>query len=122
MKRWSTISFGGFSEIEISHITGIRANRTTRTMAIVQAPYSRVPCFISTPRSTFIDAHAEAFDEDERNNQHNQEDHKRDRRADSEVETVDQLFEAEDRDRFGVFGATGHDEDRVEDPERLEGP
>src|SRR3954447_24128649 len=117
MKRWSTISFGGFSEIEISHITGIRANRTTRTMAIVQAPYSRVPCFISTPRSTFVDAHAEAFDEDERNHQHDEDNQNRDRRAGAEVETVDQLVEAEYRDRFGVFGAAGHDEDRVEHPE-----
>src|SRR5882757_5979463 len=100
MKRWSMMSAGGFSEIEISQITGIRANSSTSTMAIVQSPYSRVPCLISAPRSAFLDADAEAFDEDERDHDHEQEDQHRDRRAETEVEAVDQLVEAEDRDRF----------------------
>src|SRR5215218_9640100 len=121
MKRWSTISLGGFSEIEISHSTGISANAKTSTIAMLQRLYSRVPCLISAPRPAFLGLDAEALDEDEGDHQDKEEDQHRDRRAEPEVKPVDQLVEAEDRDRFGVLGAAGHDEDRVEDPERLEG-
>src|SRR4051812_4580988 len=101
MKRPSTISFGGFNEIEISHSTGIRAKSRTRTMASVQSAYSRVPRLISASRPPFLDANAEALDEEERDRDHEEEDQDRDRRPDPEVEPVDQLAEAEDRDRFG---------------------
>src|SRR4051794_32279123 len=99
MKRWSMMSLGGFSEIEISHSTGISANSTTSTMATVQRPYSRFPCLISASRSAFLDLDAEALDEEEGDQHDEEEDQHRDRRAETEVEPVDQLVEAEDRDR-----------------------
>src|SRR6478609_5922913 len=121
MKRWSMISLGGFNEIEISHSTGISADSSTSTMAMLQRLYSRVPCLISASRSAFLGLDAQALDENERDQYDEEEDQHRDRRAEAEVEPVDQLVEAEDRDRFGVLGAAGHDEDRVEDAEGLEG-
>ncbi len=36
MKRWSVIASGGFSESEISQTTGIRANSSTSTRAMLQ--------------------------------------------------------------------------------------
>src|ERR1700710_200855 len=95
MKRWSMISLGGFSEIEISHSTGISANSTTSTMAMLQRLYSRVPCLISASRSAFLDLDAEALDEDERDHQDEEEDQHRDRRAEAEVDPADQLVEGD---------------------------
>src|SRR4051812_11072332 len=122
MKRWSAISLGGFSEIEINQTTGIRANSSTNAIAMLQSAYSRPPILISASRSPFFHLRSEAFDEDEGDQEHEDEDQDRDRRAEAEVEAVDQLVEAEDRDRFGVQRTAGHDEDRVEDPEGVEGP
>src|ERR1700760_960338 len=120
ISRWSAISLGGFSEIDSSQRTGIRANSSTSVIAIVHSEYSRAPTFISASRSSFFDLDAEAFDEDERDQHHADEDQHRDRRAEPQVQPVDQLVEAEDRDRFGVLRAAGHDEDRVEDARGLE--
>src|ERR1700749_2786734 len=99
ISRWSAISLGGFSEIDSSQRTGISANSSTSVIAIVHSEYSRAPTFISTSRSPFLDLDAEALDEDEGEQDDADEDQHRDRRADAEVEPVDQLFEAEDRDR-----------------------
>src|ERR1700760_4776414 len=96
ISRWSAISLGGFSEIESSHRTGINANSMTSVIAIVHSEYSRAPTFISASRSSIFELHAEAFDEDEGEQDDADEDQHRDRRADAEVEPVDQLFEAED--------------------------
>src|ERR1700761_1826945 len=123
MIRWSVISLGGFSEIDSSHSTGISANSRTSVIAIAHSEYSLAPTFISSaPRSAFLDLDAEAFDEQRGEQHHTEEDQDRDRRADAQVESVDQLFEAEDRHRFGVLRAVGHDEDRVEDARGLEHP
>src|ERR1700760_4195573 len=122
MIRWSVISLGGFNEIDSSHSTGISANSNTSVIAIVHSEYSRAPTFISASRSPFLDLDAEALDEDEGEQDDADEDQHRDRRADPEVESVDQLFETEDRDRFGVLRTVGHDEDRVEDARGLEHP
>src|SRR3954454_24569123 len=116
-KRWATIWLGGLRGIEISHSTGTRAKISTAAMAMLQRVYSRLPCFISTSRPAFLDASAEAFDEDEGDQKDADEDQHRVRRAEPEVEPGDQLVVAENRDRFGVLGTAGHDEDRVEDAE-----
>src|ERR1700761_6288769 len=115
MMRPSATSLGGFSEIESSQRTGISAKSRTSVIAIVHSEYSRAPTFISASRSPFFDLHAEAFDEEEGDQDHADEDQHRDRRAEPQVQPVDQLVEAEDRHRFGVLRAAGHDEDRVED-------
>src|SRR6195952_1501363 len=112
--RPSVISLGGFSEIESSHSTGTRAKISTRVIAIVHSEYWRAPTFISTPRSPFPDLDAEAFEKEEGDQHHTDEDQHRDRRAEPQVQPVDQLVEAEDRHRFGVLRAPGHDEDRAE--------
>src|ERR1700755_1728836 len=103
MMRPSAISLGGFSEIDSSHSTGISANSRTSVIAIVHSEYSRAPTFISASRSPFFALHAEAFDEEGGEQHHTDEDQDRDRRADAQVEAVDQLFEAEDRHRFRVL-------------------
>src|SRR4051794_35165154 len=121
MMRPSAISLGGFSESDSSQRTGISANSRTSVIAIVHSEYSLAPTFISaSPRPSFFDFHAEAFDEQEGDAEHAEEDQDRDRRPDAQVQSVDQLFEAEDRHRFRVLRAVGHDEDRVEDARGLE--
>src|SRR6201995_2457382 len=123
MMRPSATSLGGFSEIDNNHSTGISANSRTSVIAIVHSEYSRAPTFISAPsRSSFFDLHAEAFDEEERDQHHTEEDQQRDRRADAKVQPGDQMFESDDRHRFGVLRAVGHEEDRVEDAGGLEHP
>src|ERR1700721_536411 len=120
MIRWSVISLGGFSEIDSSHSTGISANSRTSVIAIAHSEYSLAPTFISSaPRSAFLDLYAESFDEDGGEQHHSEEDQDRDRRSDAEVQSVDQLFEAEDGHRFGVLRAVGRDEDGGEESEDL---
>jgi hypothetical protein len=43
MKRPSATASGGFSESEISQITGISAKTRTIRIAMLQSEYSRVP-------------------------------------------------------------------------------
>src|ERR1044072_1840911 len=121
MKRPSATASVGFSESEISQMTGVSAKASTTTMPMLQSTYSRLPRSISAPWSPFLypgsqHAHVEGGDQQDAD-----EDQHRDGRAEAQIEPRDQLVEAEDRDRFGVLRTGGHDEDRVEDAEGVEG-
>src|SRR4051794_26809286 len=98
MIRPSLTSAAGFSEIESSHSTGISAKTRTSTIAIVHSVTSFGVRLISPSRPAFFDADAEHLDEDRRDQDDDHEEQHRDRRAEAEVEPVDQLVEAEDRD------------------------
>src|SRR4051794_6762837 len=115
MNFWSVTASGGFSESEISHRTGTRAKISTSAIAMPQSALSRPARSISAPRPPFVQTRAQALDEEEGDDEDTEEDQHRDGRSEAEVEARDQLVVAEDRDRFGVLGTAGHDEDRVED-------
>src|SRR5579859_3212076 len=65
---------------------------------------------------------AEALDEHEGDDRHADEDQDRYRRPDAQVERVEQVVVAEDRDGPGAVGAGREDVDVVEDPERVQRP
>src|SRR3954470_5621291 len=120
MTRPSATCSGGFSETESSHSTGTRAKISTSVIAMLQSVMSLPSRLISASGTAFLDLDAEALDEDRRDDDDDHEQQHRHGRAEPEVQTADQLVEAEDRDRFGFQCAAGHDEDRVEDAEALE--
>src|SRR3954466_8641895 len=116
MKLPSPTEAGDFSDREMIQTTGIRAKIRISLNPIDQRTYSRAPrCSISPSPSSpsrarppLLQADAEYPNEDERDRQHADEDQHRDRRAQPQIEAVDQLVVAQDRDRLGVLGPSGH--------------
>src|SRR5437667_9353351 len=109
-----------------SPITGISASAMTTKFAVAQPVLWRgVMAAISGSPLSDVRAGgrgAEALDEQERDDRDADEDQDRDCRPDAQVQRVEQVVIAEDRDRPGAVGAQGEDVDVVENPERVQCP
>src|ERR1700722_9545997 len=122
MNDGSRIAAGVLKDSETIQSTGISASAMTTVFADPQPTFCRVvvtaAAISGSPRSR-VRARGrgpEALDEQEGDDRHANKDQDRDRRPDSQVEGVEQVVVPEHRDRPGVVGARGQDEDVVEDP------
>src|ERR1700733_4017033 len=127
MKDGSRIAAGVLKDSDTSQSTGISASAMTTKFADPQPTFcwGVVTAAISGSPSSYVRARGrgtEALDKQEGDDRHADEDQDRDRRPDPQVERVEQVVVAQDRDRPGVVGALGQDEDVVEDPERVQRP
>src|SRR6476620_7511342 len=117
MSRPSATVAGVLSDSEMIHRTGNRPNTRTTTSAATHRPILRS---MSAPLPGRLQA--EALDEEHGDDRHADEDQHGYRRAQPEVQLVEQLVVAQDGDRLDipVLTRVGQDVDRVEDPERVE--
>src|SRR5450631_3929620 len=149
MNEGSRTAAGVLNDSETSQSTGIRASATTTKLAVPQKdfwatvvpwppPFRRrlvvtpavwpgVVVTVATSGSPLPDVGAggrgaEALDERERDDRDADEDEDRDRGPDPQVQGIEQVVVAQERDRPGVVGPGGQDEDVVEDPEGVQRP
>src|ERR1022692_278680 len=128
MNDGSRTAVGVLKDSETIHSTGISASAMTTKFAVPHPVFWRgVVITAAMSGSPLSDVGAggrgaEALDERERDDRHADEDEDRDRRPDAQVQCVEQVVVAEHRDRPGVVGAGGQDEDAVEDAERVQRP
>src|SRR3954467_2464066 len=117
MSRPSATVAGVFSDSEMIQRTGNSAKTRTMASAATHRPTLRS---MSAPLPGRLQA--EALDEHHGYERHADEDQHGYRRAQAEVQLVEQLVVAQDRDRLDVPVLTrvGQDVDRVEDPESVE--
>src|SRR6266702_4064170 len=125
-KDGSRTAVGVLKDSETSQSTGISASAITTKLAVAQPVLWRgVMAAISGSPLSDVRARgrgAEALDEQEGDDRDADEDQDRDCRPDAQVQRVEQVVVAEDRDRSGAVGAHGEDVDVVEDPERVQCP
>src|SRR5215218_5238839 len=120
---WSPISSGFLSDSDAIQTTGIRAYSRTTRMPMPQSPRSLLVWVTSGLPSLLGGAGPERLHEEDGDQDHADEDQDRDRRAEPDVDPVDQDVVAEDRHALGVESASRLDDvDVVEDPERVERP
>src|SRR5690242_8429324 len=126
MNDGSSTAVGVLKDSETSQSTGISASAMTTKFAVAQPVRWRgvIAAISGSPLSDVRAGGrgAEALDEQERDDRDADEDQDRDRRPDAQVQRVEQVVVAEDRDRPGAVGAQGQDVDVVENPERVQGP
>src|ERR1700733_9770599 len=126
MNEGSRIAAGVLKDSEAIQSTGISASAMTTTFAVPQPTFCRgvvvTAAMIGSLRSRARawGCGAEALDEQDGDDRHADEDQNRDRRPDPQVQRVEQVVVAEERDRPGVVRPVGQDEDVVEDPERVQ--
>src|SRR5580692_3136645 len=110
MNDGSRIAAGVLKDSETIQSTGISASAMTTKFADPQPNFCRgVVVTAAISGSPRFDVRAggrgaEALDEQDRDDRHADEDEDRDRRPDPQVERVEQVVVAEDRDRPGVIG------------------
>src|SRR3954447_9565095 len=123
MSRPSLTVAGSFSDSIRIQKMGNSANTKMTAFAVVQrAKPDALFSVMSALPPLLCERRPEPLDEEERDDRHHHEDRDGDRRAEPEVEPVQQLVVAEHRPRLDVrVVAVGDDERRVEDPERVEG-
>src|SRR5580704_5670503 len=126
MKEGSRTAVGVLNDSETSQSTGISASAMT-TRFVVAQPALRAGVMAAISGSPLSDVRAggrgaESYDVNDGDDRDADEDQDRDRRPDAQVQRVEQVVVAEDRDRSGAVAALGEDVDVVENPERVQGP
>src|SRR5580700_3497572 len=116
MKDGSRTAAGVLKDSETSQSTGKSASAMTRRFTDPQPTFCRGVVTAAISGSPHFDIcawgrGAEALDVHDGDDRHADEDQDRDRRPDPQVERVEQVVVAEDRDRPGVVGPPGQDED-----------
>src|SRR4051794_15129803 len=102
MNRPSAMVFGSLNEREMIHTTGTSDSTTTIRIALPQPKPLFRRSSISVPlHAAGRRGGAEALDEDRRDDRDHQEDEHGDRRSQPQVQSVEQLVVAEDRDGLG---------------------
>src|SRR5437899_7218833 len=128
MKEGSRTAAGVLKDSETIQSTGISASATTTTLAVPQPTFWRgVVVTAAMTGSPLFDVRtggrgAEALDEHGGDDHHADEDQDRDGGPDPQVQRLEQVVPAEDRDRSCAVVALCQDEDVVENPERVERP
>src|ERR1035441_7698554 len=108
MKEGSRTAVFVLKDSETIQSTGISASAMTTTFTAPQPVFCRgvvATAAISGSPLSYVRARrrgAEEFDEHEGDDHHADEDQDRDRRSDAQVQRVEQVVPAEDRDRFGI--------------------
>src|ERR1700750_3476552 len=126
VREGSRTAVGVLKNSETSQSTGISASAMTTKFAVAQPVLWRA-VMAAIGGSPLADVRAggcgaEALDEQEGDDRDADEDQDRDRRPDAQVQRVEQVVIAEDRDRPGAVGAQGEDVDVVENPELVHRP
>src|SRR5277367_5951028 len=128
MKDGSRIAVGVLNDSDTSQSTGISASAMATKFAVPQPNFCRGVVVTAAMTGSPVSEVAargrgtEAPDEQEGDDRHADEDQDGDRRPDTQVQRVEQVVVAQDRDRAGVISPGGQDVDVVEDPERVQRP
>src|SRR5712691_13392072 len=107
MNDGSRTAAGVLNDSDTIHSTGIRARAITTKFAVPHPAFWRGVVMTAISVSPLCDVRAggggaEALDEDHRDDRDADEDQDRDRRSDPQVQGVEQVVVAEDRDRAGA--------------------